>query len=158
MSKRQNLYVGRAGQMAVMSELLWRGLNVAIPEVDVGDDIFVVKDEAGAFWRVQVKTATAQPQLAGYSAQFSVSLDQLEFSRNPDLIFVFAVRNAGWWEPFIIIDRRTLLNEHVAYGVGSVSEGNLILRFSVQDSKLLCSRRDFQVYRNDWSRWSILAH
>ncbi len=27
-----------------MAELLLRGWNVAIPEVDVGDDIFVVRD------------------------------------------------------------------------------------------------------------------
>lgn len=158
MSRRQNLYVGRAGQMAVMSELLWRGLNVAVPEVDVGDDIFVVRDENGYFWRVQVKTATAQPQLAGCSAQFSVSLDQLEWSRNPDLVFVFAIRNAGCWEPFIVIDRPTLWREHVTHGVGSVSDGNLILRFSIQDSTLRCSRRDFQAYRNNWSWWPVLTH
>ena len=144
--------------MAVMSELLWRGWNVAVPEVDVGEDILVVRDENGDFWRVQVKTATAQSQLAGCSAQFSIALDQLELSRSPDLVFVFAIRNAGWWEPFIIVDRRTLLSEHVTHGVGSVSDGNLILRFSVQDSKLLCSRRDFQAYRNNWSWWPVLAH
>ena len=44
MSKRTNLYTGRAGQLAVMAELLLRGWNTAIPEVDVGDDIFVVRD------------------------------------------------------------------------------------------------------------------
>ena len=38
---RQSLYSGRAGQMAVMAEFLIRGYNVAIPEVDVGDDIFL---------------------------------------------------------------------------------------------------------------------
>jgi hypothetical protein len=59
MSGKQSLYVGRAGQMAVMAEFLWRGLNVAFPEVDVGDDVFVVKDETGELWRVQVKTASA---------------------------------------------------------------------------------------------------
>jgi hypothetical protein len=32
-SRKQNLYVGRAGQMAVMAEFLWRGWNVALPEV-----------------------------------------------------------------------------------------------------------------------------
>ena len=77
MPGKRNLYVGRAGQMAVMAEFLWRGWNVAVPEVDVGEDIFVVKDESGDLWRVQVKTATAQPQWQGYSAQFSIALEQL---------------------------------------------------------------------------------
>lgn len=47
MPKRINLYTGRAGQMAVMAEFLIRGYNVAVPEVDVGDDILVVKDRSG---------------------------------------------------------------------------------------------------------------
>jgi hypothetical protein len=39
---RQNLYVGSAGQMAVMAEFLLRGWNVASPEIDVGEDLFVI--------------------------------------------------------------------------------------------------------------------
>ena len=44
MSKLQDLYTGSAGQAAVMSEFLVRGYNVAVPEVDRGDDLFVVQD------------------------------------------------------------------------------------------------------------------
>ena len=33
-------FVGKAGQLAVMAEFLLRGYNVAMPEVDVGDDIY----------------------------------------------------------------------------------------------------------------------
>lgn len=158
MSKRQNLYVGRAGQMAVMGEFLWRGWNVAFPEVDVGEDVFVVKDEGGELWRVQVKTATAQPQLRGYFAQFNLSLKQLKVPRDPDLIYVFAIRSPSTWESFVIIDREILWDEYQNHGVGSLIGGNLIFRFSIQDSTLQCSGRDFQAYRNDWSRWPVLAH
>lgn len=35
--------------MAVMAEFLVRGYNVAIPEVDIGDDIFVVRDSYVTF-------------------------------------------------------------------------------------------------------------
>jgi hypothetical protein len=115
MSKKQNLYVGRAGQMAVMAELLWRGWNVALPEVDVGEDVFVVKDETGELWRVQVKTATAKPRQNGYSAQFSVSLKQLETLRTPDLVYILAVRSPSGWASFFIIDRSTLYKEHELY-------------------------------------------
>lgn len=99
MLRTKNLYVGRAGQMAVMAELLWRGWNVALPEVDVGDDVLVVKDDSGDLWRIQVKTATAQPQQGGYSAQFRISLRQLRTSRTPDLVYVFAMRSSAGWEP-----------------------------------------------------------
>jgi hypothetical protein len=50
MSKRQNLYLGKAGQLLVMSEFLARGWNVATPEVDVGDDLFVIEDKEGIFF------------------------------------------------------------------------------------------------------------
>jgi PD-(D/E)XK endonuclease len=59
MSKKYNLYLGKAGQFAVMSHFLMRGWNVAVPEVDVGDDLLVVEDKKGIFFRVQVKTAQA---------------------------------------------------------------------------------------------------
>ena len=45
MSRKANLYVGRAGQMVVISEFLIRGWNVAVPEVDIGDDLLVIKDQ-----------------------------------------------------------------------------------------------------------------
>lgn len=158
MSGKQSLYIGRAGQMAVMAELLWRGLNVAFPEVDIGDDVFVVKDETGELWRVQVKTASAGPLSDGYSAQFNISLSQLESPRTPDLIYVFAIPGPSGWEPFVIIDRETLWQEYVTHGVGSVSPGSLVLRFSTQAGRLRCSDRDFLPYRNDWSKWPVIRH
>lgn len=158
MSKKQNLYVGRAGQMAVMAELLWRGWNVALPEVDVGEDVFVVKDEGGDLWRVQVKTATAKPQRKGYSATFNVSLKQLGTLRTPDLVYIFAVRSAAGWQSFVIIDRNTLHREHELHHVGSVSRGNLVLRFSYDGAGLTCSSRDFLAWQSDWSRWPVLSH
>ena len=49
------LYTGRAGQLVVMAELLLRGWNVAMPEVDVGDDVFVVEDATRRLLCVQVQ-------------------------------------------------------------------------------------------------------
>nr|GFA88714.1 hypothetical protein [Tanacetum cinerariifolium] len=45
--KRQHLYLGKAGQFAVMAGCLMRGFNVAIPEVDIGDDLFVQRVGGG---------------------------------------------------------------------------------------------------------------
>jgi hypothetical protein len=40
-------YVGRAGDLALMAELSWRGYNIAIPLIDIGDDVFAVNDKTG---------------------------------------------------------------------------------------------------------------
>ena len=47
MTKKFNQYLGKAGHLFIMSEFLMLGWNVAIPEVDIGDDIFVVQDDSG---------------------------------------------------------------------------------------------------------------
>ena len=158
MSTRQNLYVGRAGQMAVMAELLWRGWNVALPEVDVGEDVFVVKDDSGDLSRVQVKTATVQKQRDGFAAKFRIALDQLRTPRTPDLVYVFAARGASGWEPFVILGRDALLEEHELHGVGHVSRRSVMVRFVASAGHLTCSGRDLSVYRDDWSRWPVLRH
>ena len=61
MSNKSNLYIGRAGQLAVMSEFLLRGWNAALPEVDVGDDVFVVKDKGGDLFRIQARPPDRTP-------------------------------------------------------------------------------------------------
>ena len=70
MSKLANLFLGHAGQLAVMSELLAQGWNVAVPEVDIGDDAIVINDKAGSFYRVQIKAATASIRKHGYALRF----------------------------------------------------------------------------------------
>lgn len=116
--KRQNLYLGKAGQFAMMAECLMRGFNVAIPEVDIGDDLFVVNDQSGNYRRIQVKSVTAVRRKAGYSAQFQVPLPQLEQVFVPDLIYVFVARFSAGWGSFLVIPRDTLLSLHQLKGVG----------------------------------------
>lgn len=77
MSNNYHLYLGRAGHLAVMSEFLLRGWNVAIPEIDIGDDIYVVHDGSGSLKRVQVKSATCNIGKRKISGQFLVPIKQL---------------------------------------------------------------------------------
>ncbi|HVX01096.1 MAG TPA: hypothetical protein VHA52_11795, partial [Candidatus Babeliaceae bacterium] len=77
MTKKFNSYLGKAGHLNVMSEFLMLGWNVAIPEVDIGDDIFVVQDDNGTLRRVQVKTSTSTVRTGSFSGQFSVSVKNL---------------------------------------------------------------------------------
>jgi len=153
---KSNLYIGRAGQLAVMSEFLLRGWNAALPEVDVGDDVFVVKDEGGDLFRIQVKTATSKPSGGGYSAQFAVGLSQLKTPREPELTYVFTVRHGPNWGAYVIIPRDVLLQEHELHRVGSATRERLILRLVYERDRVRCGTRDLSPFRNDWARWPVI--
>ncbi|MCY3667140.1 MAG: hypothetical protein OXH81_15860 [Gemmatimonadetes bacterium] len=158
MPKRINLYTGQAGHLAVMAELLLRGWNTAIPEVDVGDDIFVVHDRNGDLRRVQVKTAVAKVHKYGYSAQFNLPLSQLQRQMTPDITYIFAVRLQGCWKDFVVIDRQDLERRR-GDGMGSESKNSLRLWLSFKGTSIICSRLDLSQYRNDWdTRFPVIEH
>ena len=99
MTHRQHLYTGRSGQMAVMAMFLFRGYNVAVPEVDVGEDVFVVRDADGDLSRIQVKAAIAKGKTK-VSGLFKVALAQLEIEPTPELHYVFTLHHgASPWHP-----------------------------------------------------------
>ena len=158
MSKRANLYLGSAGQHAVVSEFLVRGWNVAIPEVDVGDDIFVVRDRDGKLHRIQVKTATAQTRNYGYNARFQVPLSQLSQVVEPELTYVFVVRSQKQWDTFLLISREDLFDEYENHEIGSKAGQTLVLNFRYSQQSVKCSDRDFSTYLNNWSTWPVIEH
>jgi hypothetical protein len=149
-------HVGKAGQLAAMAEFLLRGYNVAMPEVDTGDDIFVVHDREGRLWRIQVKTAVGKGRGYGYSGKFAVSWKQLETEKQPDLFYVFAMRAGKRWE-FVLIKRLELHQLQRSRRIAARSGDNLIfsLRFSATD--LRCSQVNLQPYRDRWDEWPIIA-
>jgi len=152
------LYIGKSGQLAVMAEFLLRGYNVAIPEIDVGDDIFVVRDDSGELSRIQVKSTVARRRGGDspvFSAQFNVGVAQLAEERRPELHFVFAARCDGHWSEFLVIPRDRL-QEHYAAGEVGTYDGHgkvkLLLRISQQD--VACRGFSLQRYRVDpWVHW-----
>lgn len=150
--QRKNLYIGKAGQFVVMSEFLARGWNVAVPEVDVGDDIFVVRDEIGDFSRIQVKTAHATARKNGFSAQFNLPIEQLRRLTSPELTYCFMIRFEDEWLKPIIIKRQVLQLYHESQNLGSLVNDNLMLYFSRQNDKLVCSKVDFTEFINDF-KW-----
>ncbi len=158
MSKMQNLYLGQAGHLLVMSELLYRGWNVATPQVDRGDDIFVVKDANGELKRVQVKTAEGKKLKNGYSAKFTLRMNQLRTTYTPDVHYVFVMRSENEWAKFVVIDRSTLFNHRVIDQVGYEMDGTLQLQIRIQMGTSKCSKIDFTKYLNDWSKFPVINH
>ncbi|MBN8684487.1 MAG: hypothetical protein J0L99_17690 [Chitinophagales bacterium] len=159
MSKKHNLYLGKAGQFVIMSELLCRGWNVAIPEVDVGDDIFVVRDINGDLIRVQVKTASGR-LLANQAvqAQFNINIQQLKTISPPLLVYAFVIRFADTWQKPILI-RQNLLNElYQLNNIGSSSGNQLFLRITVKDNLVSCGNINLSEYLNSFQDFPIILH
>jgi len=152
---RRDFYFGRAGQMVVMAEFLRRGYNAAIPEIDMGDDIFVIEDSTGKLSRIQVKSATDIGKRC-VRARFGVSRKQLETVRQPELWYVFTVYGRGLWREFLIIRRDRLQELQDMEGIGSPSQRrkpqiNFYLSFHEKDVR--SKGVSLQQYRHNWSAW-----
>ena len=159
MSKKFNLYLGKAGQLATMSYFLARGWNVATPEVDVGDDIFVIEDKKGIFYRVQVKTSQAVERKGeNYSVRFNLPLAQLEAEITPEIYYVFVVYRNSEWAEKIIISRQDLDDYCKTYGIGSVYKENIVLYFAFRDGKIFCSDVDMTQFKNNFENFPTIVH
>ncbi len=164
---KQDTYTGRAGQLAVMAEFIIRGYNVAMPEIDVGDDIFVVKDSSGDLSRIQVKTATgkAQKTLDCCSAQFNIGYSHLETARKPEITYVFVVRIADRWREFVVISRQKLFELRELNNIGTMTidkktgkKISLTFTLAFKPNDVICSKQSLQQYRNCWDAWPIIDH
>jgi hypothetical protein len=154
-------FFGRSGHLAVMSEFLHRRINVAIPEVDVGDDVFVVKGSDDTVTRVQVKSATAKPQANSYFALFNVPRAQLSVPRDtPALVYIFAIRFQNRWSDFVVIRRSTLfarVNEGAGYRIVD-RDGKESVQFRIvfTEAAAQCGPVNFHRYRDAWDPWPPL--
>lgn len=158
MSKLGNLYIGRAGHLAAIAEFLSRGWNAAIPEVDVGDDVFVVRDSDGDLRRVQVKTSRAKLRQKGWSALFSLSRQQVVTGVTPELYYVFVVRFKEKWENFVVVSRVTLADEHLLNDVGHVRGSLLTLYLTWDGVQLKCKTWDMTRFMDSWTAFPEITH
>ena len=158
MSKKSNLYFGRAGQLLVMSKFLNRGWNVAIPEVDVGDDIFVVHDENNDFFRIQVKLSNVKSRKYGSSGTFNLNLKQLSLVYPESLYFVLVLQIDERKNYFIIINKEKLKEYIDLNNIGTKFKNNIVLNFQLKKDKLFCSNIEFSSYLNNWDIWPIISH
>lgn len=150
-------YTGRAGHLAVMSEFILRGYNVATPEIDIGDDLYVLNEITGEFWRVQVKSSTvARVNPSGSRLYaFRTRSEVIQKRRKPDSIFVFALRDESRWRYFII--SRADLKKLLIKGKGALPGGHVMIYFVINiDGSVVCSSLNLGRFENDWSSWPPL--
>lgn len=157
--RKHDAYIGRSGQHAVMAEFFRRGYNTAIPEIDMGDDLFVIEDAAGNLSRVQVKSAIAKGKNRAY-AIFSLGLKQLRTPRSPDLVYVLAVFHNDLWREFLVIPRGDLDLLHASSDFGRINRKSQRLTFyvSFSDHDVRCGGLSLQRFRNNWKPWPEIKH
>jgi hypothetical protein len=150
-------FTGRAAQLAVMAELLRFRCNTAIPEVDLGTDVFAFKDDRAEVVRIQVKACTA-PYLyadgSGYSAKFALPMKQFSRLNNrPPLYYALAVLCDDRWVDFLVVSRARLQSYY--YGekkFGSLNKTNDDLEITVEfRARVECSGEDLTDCRNAWT-------
>lgn len=151
----QRIYTGHSGQMAVMAELLFRGCNVAVPDIDLGTDVFAFRDAGGDVARIQVKTARGDSYQRGqgYRASFSIPLKQLGRPDKPPLYYAFAVRLAGRWGDFLVISRLELngyWNGDRRFGTENPRSGCLDLTIQFRPESVRCGEIDLTSHRTAW--------
>lgn len=103
-------HFGRAGEFFAMSEFLLRGWNVAVPVVDLGEDVFVIDDNDKTTRRVQVKSSLLRrnPKSSLLEASFTLSRTQLRSRHTTPLIYMFLVRESASWRYFLLTQARLL--------------------------------------------------
>lgn len=149
-------YTGKAGHLAVMGELCLRGYNAAMPEIDKGDDVFVVNDTTGAMWRLQVKTSLGRQQATSRAYQFRVRETAIQNAQSPELHFVFVMRKDSIWH-FLVMDRPVLRTYVRNNGLGTPADDHRMFTMVYHnDDRLICSGVDLRNHLEDWATWPPL--
>ncbi len=149
-------FTGRAAQLAVMAELLRLRCNAAIPEVDVGTDVFAFKDDREEVVRLQVKACTVPYNYAngsGYSAKFALPMKQFHrLDDRPPLYYALAVLRDDKWIDFLVVSRARLQSYYNGKNkFGSFNKTNDDLEITVEfRAKVECSGQELSDCRNAW--------
>lgn len=97
-------YLGRAGELAVMSELLFRNFNVSMMMVDKGIDI-VAANEKEKYFHIQVKTTSSSEN----SYTFTIQRKAFELNNSGQTFYIFVMRSPKSTE-YLILPNSFLAN------------------------------------------------
>jgi hypothetical protein len=138
------MYFGKGAENVAMSELLLRGYNVAVPMVDIGDDIYVVEDAQSNLVRVQVKSANCKKMEYGFAAHIRLQFWKMQRGKKTKLVYVFALRFETQWH-FLVISQAQLEELVELHDIGWKKNGSIWFRFryNATSGTFDCSGRDF---------------
>ncbi len=153
-----HLYIGGAGEYLVMAELMARGYNVAVPRIDTGDDVLVirVRDEGDEYTLRRVQVKTARPSSRSGNCSFTVKRTQLESVANVDLWYVFLVRSPERWRTALVFRQETLRDIQRKRGRKATADPvTFEIKLSDDGRTALLGSEDLSRYIDDWSDWPM---
>lgn len=140
-------YLGKAGEMAVMSELLFRDFNVSMMMVDKGIDI-IAANEIGKYFHIQVKTTSSSEN----SYTFTISKKAFDLNNSSQTFYIFVMRSPSKTDYLILPN--TILANLIANGVvkGAVSLGIRVIYNKITKKFILNAHTDVSVHINKFAQ------
>jgi len=108
-------FVGKAGELAVMSELLFWGYNASLMAVDKGVDI--IAEKGGHYYHIQVKTAL---QRADGKYQFTIKKSAFDANAKNNTYYAFLMRTPAG-NRFAIVPSAHL---QIQRNLGNIKDGD----------------------------------
>lgn len=142
------LFLGKAGEYAVMSELLLWGFNVSLMTVDQGIDIIASKDNK--FFHVQVKTATPRADGKFY---FSVKRSSFEANHSGNTYYIFLMRDLNK-NTFAVFPSSHLEIQAKAGGIKSSENGLSMMITPGKRSYTMNSKSNIDQFINNFGQIS----
>lgn len=139
------LFLGKAGEYAVASELLFWGFNVSLMAVDQGVDLVVEKD--GKFRHIQVKTSVASTGDRPFGFQIQQKVFDACLQLNP--WYVFAMRQ-GVHTDYAVIPSSHLLHLRATGIIGGKDFSIQISRDTKGRQYKLNGSHDINMYINNF--------
>ncbi|MEW6378857.1 MAG: HTH domain-containing protein [bacterium] len=144
--KVSSLYIGRAGEHLVVSELLFRGYNASIMSVDEGLDIVATKEER--LYNIQVKTSTENK--FNYYV-FDLRISSFEKHNRNNTFYIFVLK--GQATHFLVLPYVEIQKNIDQKNILTVNKGTRYrVNIRIRDEKLYLGNmgNEMAYYMNNW--------
>jgi hypothetical protein len=141
-------YIGRAGECAVLSELLFRGYNGALMSVDTGIDILATKDSE--VFNIQVKTRNVNKRYNTFD--FNLRIVSFERHNTGRTFYIFVLREKGKLD-YLILPLNEVEKAIQQEFVNIVGKGKLYrITIKRRENKIYLGRKENEMtyYLNRW--------
>ena len=141
-------YIGKAGEHAVLSELLFLGYNAALMSVDVGVDIVATKNNE--IYNIQVKTRNISKRHDAF--HFNLRIVSFERHNAGRTFYVFVLRESGKLD-YLVLPLHQVEKSIEEEFIHVVGKGKLYrITIKRRDDKVYLGRKenDVSYYLNRW--------